>query len=209
MARKIAGGHTVRNAAIAGAGLATGAAAAFFGGRHMLRERAVRPTVDLDWDAYPAIEEAPAGKPVDFEDKSREGLRHHLAVLTINGNDLREKVAEGARPAMAVEGDQGHWRIGVFPEGTEFAPDPTGEPSSVIAVRIGNAALDRGVHLGTIGESGTFDSLETSVSDVDLGRNIRRQYPELDVVTVPGESRSQQVDHISPVIIGGAHSEDL
>jgi hypothetical protein len=184
MARKNTGGHTVRNAAIAGAGLATGAAATFFGGRNILRERAVKPTVELDWSA-PSAEDAPNAQPVDIESRSNKSLRHHLAVLSVNGTDLQTRLNEGHRPAIAVEGKQGIWNIGAFPEGYEMGQSPDDLQARRVAVRLGTSAVSRGVHVGTLGKDNGFVPLETHVGDVDLGRNIRKAYPEVDVIPAP------------------------
>lgn len=189
---------TIRNAAIAGATVATIAAVAAYGTRRMLRERAVRPTLAVDWSGETKFTQAPEGERVDFTEYTDKGLKHHLAVLSLNSAELEARLQEnpGGSLAVTVVSNEGGWHTGLFRGAAEerLSSSPRDAAQKVVALRLGNQALDGGVYLGVIGGDGGFNAVKTEVEDVGPVGLIKREYQDISIMTSPPEDLISSAD---------------
>lgn len=203
--------HIVRDAAIVGAAVATGVAAAALGVRHAMRERAVRPDLDVDWDMQPRLTKLPEGEKVDLSEHGKKKLKHHLAVLSLHGAELDARIEEdvAVQLAIAIEGKDGAWHTGVLAGTAEerLIKSPRDPSNVVLAVRLGNQALEGGLHVGVLNGQGTFTAVKAEIEQIAVGTEIKHEYPGIAVMTPPPEDLRISVNSPVPVtntVIGGS-----
>lgn len=204
MAKK-GGDHVVRNAAIVGAGLATAAATAALSVRYRQNRQAVQPTMEVTWGAHAPTEQAPIGESADFEGHGRKRLRGHLAVLAFDGTHLDKMLQERpSRAGIAVEDSEGLWQTGVLPENAAFLASHENPATHLVAVRLGNKAMVRNVHVGTVDENGGFEALpQTDIKEVGQGRDIARAYAGIPVLAGPPEELQMQSEPRTTEVVPG------
>lgn len=182
---------TIRNAAIAGAAITTVATAAALGARHVMRERAVRPNLDVAWGEQPHFTKTPDGEKIDFSEYGDKGLKHHLAVLSLNHAELQARLKEdpAAHLAVALADNDGAWHTGLFRGAAEerLTQSPRDGAKRVIALRLGSHALDGGVYMGIVGDDGHFRTVKTEIEDVGPVGVIKHEYADLSIMTPPPE----------------------